>query len=96
MKAFVALIIGVQIVVSVEYGQFGRVFERMLHIAEGVENAPERPHVDGVVNLTVVPCIEHFRRTVHRRRELSQLQHIDQSLIQLAESTFWCPPDLSR
>lgn len=69
MEALIALVVGVERVVAIEDRELGRVLERMLHVAQRVEDTAERPHVDRVVYLTIVPRVEHLWRAVHRRRE---------------------------
>lgn len=55
-------------VVSVDNGQFGRIFEGMLVETEEEESAAQGPHVSGRVNGVVCPHVQHFGRAVHRGR----------------------------
>lgn len=57
MEAFETLIIGVQIVVPIQYSQFRRVFKRVLHITQCIEYTTQSPDVDGMIYFSVVPCV---------------------------------------
>lgn len=57
MEAFETLIIGVQIVVSIQYSQFSGVFKRVLHITECIEYTTQSPDVNSMIYFSVVPCV---------------------------------------
>lgn len=81
MKTFISLIVGVQVIVAVQYSQFSGVLEWVLHEAKGVQDAAQRPDVHRMVYLTIVPSVQHLGGSVHRCCELSQLEETNATLI---------------
>lgn len=74
MKTFVALVIGVKVVISVKNCKFSRIFKWMLHVAQCIEYASQSPCIYTVVNFAIVPSVQHLWGSVHRSSKLGQLK----------------------